>query len=193
MDVERTETHKRSYSYLKEDSIPNGLKKFCNFVEDDGDFASIFPANEFTKQEIIDYTNIIGKCFRQELIDNLSEFRVYIIGSQVISYRREQLLDVDKSSAGYQIETNGINICSQTRNTKNDVKEKLITYCDKFKLGYLCLDIIESDKKQYVVDINPYGSLPNFKKDPYITELLADYLIKIASGYNTAIPAVSGA
>ncbi|MFA4871936.1 MAG: hypothetical protein WC610_02670 [Patescibacteria group bacterium] len=153
----------------------NLTSKYFTLAEDDGDRAMIYPAQQMTINNLEKYLQTVKVVFLQKSIINIvKEFRVYLIGKKLFIFSRlNNLGKIDKSEELY-IQDNFSNKYSQ-------VKKKLLELKEKMKLGYLCLDIIETRDDLFLIDINPSGSLPPYRKYPAVTKELAR-LIRLFKG-----------
>lgn len=130
----------------------------CVEEEDNGDRAAIFSASLMNMEEIGQYIKLFGTVYLQESVISSSEYRCYIIGDTCFTYKRDKCNSFDKSTAAYN-KTNFSFSVEIYYGLKNLMK--------KYSLGYLCFDLICTNKgKEVVIDINPYGSMPNYKKFP---------------------------
>jgi hypothetical protein len=158
--------------YVTEDleSLEDRKKLFMKIEEEsNGEKAAIFPASLLEKKEIERYLSAIGSAFLQSPLENHPEYRCYIIGEQRFLYKREKWNQFDKSPAKY---------------CKTDYQLSTLTYIglrkmmNKFRLNYLCFDIILENNNEILIDINPYGSMPKYDMFPEPSIKLAELLIQ---------------
>jgi hypothetical protein len=142
--------------------------KYLNKEEDGGEVAYIYPA-----QKIEDFKDIneriknIGVCLIQKKIKG-NEFRVYLFDNNILFFEREKINNTDKS-AGQLIEKENA-ILEKNKNKFNKLRKKL-------NLRYLCLDLIISNGKIYIIDVNPFGSLPNNNLSNTANTMLAKIIL----------------
>lgn len=150
-------------------SLCPDIKEFFRIEEDDGDIATIFPSSSFDVHSIEKYLSIIKVAFLQREIQAINEYRGYIIGEVFFVYVRDQVNTFDKSTAKY-ISTNYK--CS------NKTILGLRRLMGKFSLKYLCFDFLsDANDEEIVIDINPYGSMPNYLQYPEPSLQLAKIMI----------------
>ena len=150
-------------------SLSEPEKFFFCVEEDDGDSAVIFPASKLDRDKLNNYINSFGHAFIQRAIHAKSEYRGYLIGKDFFIYKREDMNHFDKSAAKY-IKTNH---CLSKRNSDGIQRLAL-----NHEILFLCFDfVIDSYNDEYVIDINPYGSMPKFNQFPEPSLSLASLLI----------------
>ncbi len=143
---------------LNNDFLRPNIKNYFRIEEDDGDIAVIFPASSFDVQSIEKYLSYIKVAFLQQEIQAINEYRGYIIGGLLFVYIRDKINDFDKSPAQY-LSTN----YKCTRKTMSG----LVQLMKKFRLNFLCFDfLLDENGTEIIIDINPYGSMPNYDKFP---------------------------
>lgn len=153
----------------KESEIKPALKSFLHIEEDDGDYAWILPANKYNTSHFIKYIKCVGVSFVQDEIVNEMEYRIYIIGNDIFAYCRNEIDGSDKSMADY---------ATSSYLPPHDFLESLKQYSRLLGLEYLCVDAIQSEDSFYLVDINPYGSLPAYNLLPDPTDALAKHMVE---------------
>lgn len=145
--------------------------KYFSSAEDGGEQAIVYLAQKMTINDLKKYLHINNIIFLQKKIGNIiKEFRVYLIGEKIFVFSRLNVLGkIDKSEELY---------VPDNFSAKHDrIKVKLFKLKKKMKLGYLCLDVLETKNDLIVIDINPLGSLPPYKQYPFVTRELAKLLI----------------
>lgn len=154
------------------DTISPDIKEMFRIEEDDGDIAAIFPASSFNAQSISVYLSSVGVAFLQREIKPINEYRGYIIGEVPFVYIRDKVDAFDKSAAKY---------ISTSYECKYKTVSGLMKLMNKFGLGYLCFDfLIDEYDTEIVIDINPYGSMPNYSSHPEPSLQLAKLLLRTA-------------
>lgn len=149
--------------------------KYFSPAEDDGEEAIIYLAQKMTINNLKNYLRITNVAFLQEEVNNTTkEFRVYLVGKKIFIYSRlNNSGKIDRSEELYTPDDSLIK--------HNEVKKKLFKLKEKMKLGYLCLDMLETkDNELFLIDINPLGSLPPYKQYPSITKELARLMVFFA-------------
>ncbi|MFC1632802.1 hypothetical protein ACFL1U_01500 [Patescibacteria group bacterium] len=146
-------------------------KKQLFFTKDGNDSAYIYPAHAIKNAEEL---NAHIESFQVSFLQNCvkgKEFRIYLIGEKIFFYSREKVDGIDKS-AGKKVPIDSP--------IDNKEKVKLFTLLKKLKLQYLNIDaVIDSATKKFIViDINPFGSLPDYDTDPEPTLELARLILK---------------
>jgi len=159
----------------KESEIETDIKPFLRLEEDGGEFAWILPAQKYNTSDFSRYIDNVEAGFVQEEIANIREYRIYIIKSKVLAYCREDIDNSDKSAANYT---------TTTLVPSDRFLRSLKEYAQLIGLEYLCVDVIQNKDEYYVVDVNPYGSLPAYDLLPEPTDALAKYMIEKASMSN---------
>ena len=155
----------------KETDLNPQLLKFLHREEDDGDIAWIFHAQKFNVDSFAKYVESVGYGFCQNIIKNLKEYRVYIIENELFVYCRDEIEQEDKSKAAYNKVKEPLD---------NDYIKLLKDFAKDLGLDYLCMDVIENEKGYFLIDINPFGSLPPYPELPEPTDALAKLMIKKA-------------
>lgn len=141
-----------------DDFLRSDIKEFFRIEEDDGDIAVIFPASSFDVHSIEKYLFYIKVAFLQREIQAINEYRGYIIGELFFVYIRDKLNDFDKSLARY--------LSTNYKCTSKTISG-LAQLMKKFKLKFLCFDfLLDENDTEIIIDINPYGSMPNYNKFP---------------------------
>lgn len=144
------------------------LKKILSFEEDSGDTAFIYPPHIITgNADLKKHINMFGICFLQNKISG-EEYRVFIVKNQVFFYKREKIDSLDKSSA----ELSRVKVGAFEKH-----KNKFKNLCKNLNLEYLCVDVI-LEKEPVVIDINPFGSFPEYNSHPEVVNSLARLLLK---------------
>jgi hypothetical protein len=145
------------------------LRPFLTMADDSGESAYIFPASCLTEEEVEEYLDAVGHVFVQEAIHPAVEYRCYFIGDSTFVYRREETDSFDKSDSSYRETTYTLD--QRTRTGIWSVMEWM-------GFQYLCFDIlVTEDENEFVIDINPFGSLPPVDRLPEATEKLASILL----------------
>lgn len=151
-------------------NISDRLMPFLRKEQDDNDFAYIFGANLISDIDTDIFMSEIGVLFAQEAIVSSDEYRGYLVGDVFFLYKREQTDLIDKSAAQYlktDQKMSSINL--------NGLKKMMNTY----EMSYLCIDFIkDKNGDEFIIDINPFGSMPDFNKLPEVCNELASLLIK---------------
>ncbi len=144
------------------------LQKTLSFEEDDGDTAYIYSPHIINgTTNLQKHLNMFGTCFLQNKIIG-KEYRIFIVKNELFIYQREEIKSLDKSSAGL-IRVRG--------DIFKKYESKFKKLCKVFKLEYLCLDVI-FNKEPIIIDINPFGSFPNYKLHPEVINSFAKLLLK---------------
>lgn len=144
------------------------LASVLSYEKDGKDHAYIYSPHLIKEKDVEKYVTEFGTCYIQEYLDG-KEFRVFLVGSEAFIYEREDIGSVDKSSAGLaSIDSNIIK--SQIHKLKHLQRD----LC----LQYLCMDIIVCNQKLYVIDINPYGSFPQYSRNPEVVNAVANLLLR---------------
>lgn len=139
-------------------------------LEKDGnDHAYIYLPHQIeNKNDLRRHIKDFSVCFLQEYIKG-QEYRIYVVGKKFFVYEREVGERVDGSFSKLKKSNKNIGL----GNTKGIIMLMKITGLD-----YLCIDAISSKKGLLVIDINPYGSFPDYSECPEITDAVADFLLK---------------
>jgi hypothetical protein len=142
-------------------------KKVLSFETDGGETAYIYsPHIVSLKNDLDKRIGAFGSCFLQNVIKG-KEYRVFLVEDHVFVYERGDTASVDKSSA---------NLNSVEGKMFEKYENKLQELRKSFDLRYLCLDVIYN-KDFVVLDINPFGSFPLYKKYPEVTDTLSRLLL----------------
>lgn len=140
-------------------------------VERDGeDIATIFPAQQFDLDNAGKYFNLVDHVLIQERIEG-KELRVHVIGKDVFLLERQKVAGVDQSTGDFLFYKAEFNL--------DKIYHPIRSMMSEFNLDYLCFDLImqEGSDRPFVIDINPYGSLPPTSEFPEHTNALAQLLI----------------
>lgn len=123
-------------------------------AEDDGDVAVILPAQRVSRLEIANYNRKFGAGFFQEQVFG-KEYRLFYIAGSLCIYKRTHLQSRVDQSAGNLVKT-------QHPALTERVKKIFGSFAEHFGLEYFCADVIETDDGEvYILDLNPYGSMPS--------------------------------
>jgi hypothetical protein len=142
-------------------------KKFLAYEKDGNESAWIYAPHLIKdSKDLKSHLKTFGTILLQEIIKG-KEYRVYIVGNKIFSYRRGVNPRLDKSFS---------ELLDTPYSFTDKEQKKLFQLVKTLCLPYLCLDIIVSKKKLYVIDVNPFGSLPDYKKLPAATDALARML-----------------
>lgn len=147
------------------------FKKYLSFEEDAGDTAYIYPAHKISdKKELNKHIDDFKLCFLQNFVSG-DEYRMYVVGNKIFSYKRVTNKREDKSS-------NELLKTEVTLSEKN--KKGLLKLVKELHLNYLCLDAVFTKKseKLTIIDINPYGSLPEYGLYPEPSDALASLILR---------------
>ncbi len=144
------------------------LKEMLSFEEDSGDTAYIYPPHIIEGNiDLKKHIDIFGTCLLQNKIKG-EEYRIFIIGDKIFSYKREEIDPLDKSSARLvKIETDIF----------KEYESKFKSLCKNLNLEYLCIDVI-SGEEPIVIDVNPFGSFPKYNINPGVIDSLAQLLLQ---------------
>jgi len=148
-------------------NIKNLTSKHFIVAQDGSEFASIYPAQQMTINNLKKYLQTTNVIFLQKAATNIiKEFRIYLIGKKIFIFSRlNNSNKTDKSNELYIQDNFSIQYYS--------VKNKLFKLKKEMDLGYLCLDMIETKHNIFLIDINPLGSLPPYKQYPFVVKELA--------------------
>ena len=139
-------------------------------MESDGDQAFILPATLQDSKNVQKYLALAGAGFVQAPATGTIEVRAYVIGGAVFTFMRDEVPAFDKSSAPYQRAANIL---------QPEIEHGLVSFRERMGLGYLCMDIrLAPNQEAWVIDVNPYGSLPVYQVWPEPTLALAQLLLK---------------
>ena len=148
---------------------PEHITSFYVKAVDDGDTAYIYPTQRITSPPPKELYDFNGAILFQAMIHNSVEYRTYITDDTICFYKRDEIEKTDKSESSY----------FQINNSEIDDSfiNKLILFRQKTGLLYLCLDIIYHSNTYYIIDINPFGSIPSSHRFLSIYKKLASILI----------------
>ena len=156
------------YSYDISEKLNSTKKNILSYERDGSENAYIYlPHKIKSVGELNKHIHSFGITMAQEFLSG-DEYRIYMIKNKIFSYKRGINPKLDKSFSVLE------NI--QYKFTKSDTK-KLKFLKQKLNLNYLCLDIIDTKKGMYVIDINPFGSLPEYHLHPGATDKLAELIV----------------
>ncbi|MDO5972002.1 hypothetical protein Q4Q35_19550 [Flavivirga aquimarina] len=158
--------------FVSEDLKPTKtlFSKYIEIAQDGEDVAVIFPASKFDNKMLSEYIKVNGIAFIQNIVNSINEYRTYIIGKNIFIYKRGKHDSFDKSPAEY---IKSDYKCSET--TEVGLKNMMSDY----NLNYLCFDmIVNSDGSEFIIDINPFGGLPNFEVFPEPSMALFNLMLK---------------
>lgn len=159
------------YSFVLLGKLDPIKKRILSYEKDDDENAYIYLPHTIKNQKDLDlHIDSFGTVMLQNYLQG-DEYRVYIVGNKIFSYKKEEDLRMDKSFSGllnvhYEFTT------SETQKLKQ-LKRKL-------GLNYVCLDVICIKKDMHVIDINPFGSLPEYSLHPEPTNELSKLILSKA-------------
>jgi glutathione synthase/RimK-type ligase-like ATP-grasp enzyme len=144
--------------YVSDDfrGVDDHMRRFFSLERDGDEIAVIFPASVLSQSELKDYSDSIGVFFAQERIRGRKEIRVYFIGDDVFVYERESVNSRFDGSFARLLRSKYIIDSGMIRRMRN--------FMEAMHLRYVCIDAIVRDRKEIVIDVNPYGSLPEFSE-----------------------------
>ncbi|MEP2445763.1 MAG: hypothetical protein ABJI69_00935 [Balneola sp.] len=152
--------------------VNNTLLSFLRKETDGEDMAFILPANFTDCIDIETYVEVVGVAFTQEAVISEQEYRGYLVGDRFFQYKRASSKFVDRSTSDY---------LSTSHMLSQNNQKALRSLVDTYNLGYLCFDFIHKDGIDYIVDINPYGSMPNTDSITEVHTALAELMINKAT------------
>lgn len=151
-------------------NLDGDIRPFVTLAEDGGESAYIFPASRLSEEEVEKYLEAVGHMFVQEAIHPAVEYRCYCIGDSTFVYRREETDAFDRSASSYH---------KTEHSLEQNTREGIWSVMESMSFQYLCFDVlVTEDESEFVIDINPFGSLPPFDRLPEATEKLASVLLK---------------
>ena len=154
----------------------NNINKFISKEEDGGEVAYVFPASLLDNKELNEYLSIYNSAFAQMPVYGKAEYRCYFIGGQIIIYERENILRFDKSFASYYISDHELKSCTYN---------SIVRISESFSIDYVCFDVILDDSGvEWIVDINPYGSVPPYSTFPEVNSALATRIVEKINKFN---------
>lgn len=144
-------------------------KPWLVIARDGSDIATIMPGqkmNEDLKKRFIDWS---GSLFSQKFVHAHTELRVYYVFGEIFALVRDDLEVDDRSAAGYKSVVSSSVLGREV--------EKVRSFCAGHGLGFCCFDcLIDPGGKIWFIDVNPYGSLPDYKLFPTVGGALVDGL-----------------
>ncbi len=148
---------------------PSPIKKrILSYEKDHDEKAYVYLPHKIKHQKDL---NLHIDSFGTVMLQNCllgDEYRVYIIGNKIFSYKRGENPRLDKSFSSL--------LDVHYKFTKSEI-QKLKQLKRKLKLNFLCLDVIIIKKDAYVIDINPFGSLPEYHLHPEPTDELSKLIL----------------
>lgn len=156
------------------EDLNQGQREYLSIEEDDGDIAAVFPASEMSADVAKDYLQKFGHAFLQDVINSVAEYRCYVIGERLFTFKRCEVDGFDKSFAAYE---------PSDYKLQDSVRQGLLYLCYAHGLKYLCFDmVVDVAGVETVIDINPYGSMPDYQMFPEVSICLANELAERVPG-----------
>lgn len=168
-------------SLAGEENLPCDLFRL---EEDDGDEAWILPASRIEPERLPAYLRDVGAAFVQALVTGSEEYRLYLVGGEIFILRRRhegritqiaafENVAIDRSADRFEP--------ASIEAVAPEIHRAMGRMSQAHGLGYLCADVIvDMDGGSWMIDVNPYGSLPPLSEHAAPTLALAKLLARRA-------------
>lgn len=144
---------------------------FVERAEDDGDTAYIFPASRVDATQVRVLAEVFGCAFVQMPVNVSVEFRGYLVGKSFFLFERSPCDEFDKSAASYE---------ETAYQLTETTAEALLQVAQENTMSYLCFDVVlDHAGREWLLDLNPYGSLPPYDAHPGPTDELSLCLLEL--------------
>lgn len=150
--------------------------------EDDGEVAWIMPATRVAPRQLQEYLRAARVAFVQEFVEARDEFRIYCIGGSLLTFQRVRpevdLRSSDRADVYVDRSIDALEPVEMPAAISDTVAGALRRLGADYHLGFLCADVIvDPNGISWVIDVNPYGSLPSFDEHPAPTRALAQLIL----------------